>query len=367
MRKIAFLFCCALLFAGCQRMNIGPKGAGEYVVASASVPYEEISRGALKKKVLKQAEINALEKATRVFLSSNSTVEFPQEVKKQIIDNPSGYIRRSYITSAYRRGETFYAEARVMILVSDLAAKIKELESADYVKKTNIFVASRELIENEVSLKQYCRQGIYKALKDYPYLLIDGGNLSQNNLENYNQIVDKAKKEGARYIILADASAEELGSAAQLTTSFKPVRAKANIQVIAASNYQVIAESSEGFSGLDGVLSIAQQKALTGACENAALQIAEPVNLAIHSAKTFKFIINDVNSIERLEELQNIMRQLREVEDFALVKYTNSNATFEVQANIRNSEEFAAQILRKYYANFTVERTTPDLVEMTFK
>ena len=92
MRKIAFLFCCALLFAGCQRMNIGPKGAGEYVVASASVPYEEISRGALKKKVLKQAEINALEKATRVFLSSNSTVEFPQEVKKQIIDNPDSPI-----------------------------------------------------------------------------------------------------------------------------------------------------------------------------------------------------------------------------------------------------------------------------------
>ena len=367
MRKLTVLFCCILLLSACQRLNIGPKGAGEYVNVSATVPYEDISTAALKKKVLKQAEKNALEKAARIFLSSNTAVEFPPEIKKNIIDNPQGYIRRSYLTSSYRRGENFYGEARVMVLISDLAAKIKELESADYVKKTNIFVASRELINEEVSLKQYCRQGIYKALKDYPYVMIDGGNLSQNNLEDYNQIVDKAKKEGARYVILAEAAASELGSAAQLTTSFKPVRAKANIKVIAASNYQVIAESSDGFSGLDGVLSIAQQKALTGACENAAAQIAEPVNLAVHSAKNIKFIVNNVNSIERLEELQNIMRQLREVEEFTLVKYTNSNATFEIQANIRNSEEFTAQILRKYYSNFMVERTTPDTVEMSFK
>ncbi len=366
MKRLSILICCALLFSACQRLNIGPKGAGEYVQASATIPYEDISKSELKKKVLKQAELNALDRATRVFLSSNSTLEFPPEIKKEIMANPKGYIRRSYITTSYRRGDNFYGEARVMILVSDLAAKIKELESADYVKKTNIFVASRELIDNEISLKQYCRQGIYKALKDYPYVMIDGGNLSQNNLEDYNQIVDKAKKEGARYVILAEATASELESASQLTTSFKPVRAKANIKVIATSNYQVISDSADGFSGLDGVLSIAQQKALTGACENAALQVAEPISMAVNSARTFKFIVNDVNTIERLEDLQNIMRQLREVEDFTLVKYTNSNATFEVQANIRNSEEFSAKILRKYYSNFSVDKTTPDIVVMTF-
>lgn len=366
MKKLTFLCCCALLLTACQRFNIGPKGAGEYVQASATVPYEEISKSAMKRKVLKQAELNALEKATRVFLSSNSAVEFPPEVKKQIMDNPDGYIRKSYLTSSYRKGESYYGEARVMVLVSELSSKVKELQSADYVKKTNIFVASRETLNGEISLKQYCRQGIYKALKDYPYVLIDGGNLSQNNLEDYTQVVDKAKKEGARYIILAEASADELESASQLTTSFKPVRAKANIKVIAASNYQVITDSADSFTGLDGVLSIAQQKALTGACENAGAQTAEPISMAVNSAKTFKFIVKNVNTIERLEELQNIMRQLREVEDFSLAKYTNSNATFEVQANIRTSEEFSAKILRKYYSNFSIDRITPEIVEMTF-
>lgn len=366
MKKFYILICVLALFTGCQRFNIGPKGAGEYVMASATVPYEDISKSELKKRVLKQAELNALERATRVFLSSNSAVAFPPEIKSQILDNPDAYIRKSYLTASYRKGEEFYGEARVMVLVSDLSAKIKELQSADYVKKTNIFVASRELINEELSLQQYCRQGIYKALKDYPYVLIDGGNLSQNNLEDYTQIVDKAKKEGARYVILAEASASELESAAQLTTSFKPVRAKANIKVIASSNYQVIAETADSFSGLDGVLSIAQQKALTGACENAAVHTADPINRAVNSAKTFKFIVNDVNTIERLEEMQNIMRQLSEVEDFNLIKYTNSNATFEVQANINNAEEFSAKILRKYYSNFSIDRITPDVVEMSF-
>ena len=60
------------------------------------------------------------------------------------------------------------------------------------------------------------------------------------------------------------------------------------------------------------------------------------------------------------------MRQLREVEDFSLVKYTNSNATFEVQANIKTSEEFSAKILRRYYSNFSIDRITPEIVEMTF-
>ena len=72
MKKLTLLCCCALLLTACQRFNIGPKGAGEYVQASATVPYEEISKSAMKKKVLRQAELNALEKATRVFLSSNS-------------------------------------------------------------------------------------------------------------------------------------------------------------------------------------------------------------------------------------------------------------------------------------------------------
>jgi hypothetical protein len=80
----------------------------------------------------------------------------------------------------------------------------------------------------------------------------------------------------------------------------------------------------------------------------------------------FKFIVKDVNTIDRLQRLLNVLRELREVEDFTLVRYVNSNATFEVQANVATSEEFTAKIIRRYYANFTINRTEPDIVEMTF-
>ena len=366
MKKFLSLFVICLLFTSCQRMNLGPKGEGEYVMASAEVPFVEGSVSAMKEEGLVLAEKAAVEKAARVFLSSNSLIEYPERVKTDILANYKNYVRRSYVNSSYRKGDKFYVEGRVMVLVSDLAAKVKEIEDSAYVRKTNILVASRELINGEVSLKQYCRQGVYKALKNFPYTLLDGGTLSENNLTDTTSFIDKAKKEGARFVIIAEADAAPLESAAALTTTFKPIRAKVNLKVMATSNYQLVAQAAENASGLDAVQNLAEQKALTNACQTAAEQVEEAITQAINSATTFKFIIINVNTIERLEKLQNIMRSQRDVEDFALVKYRNSTATFSVQAKVSTAEEFSAKILRKNVANFTVVNTSADSITMEF-
>ena len=366
MKKLLFLFILCFVFISCQRINLGPKGEGEYVLASAEVPFVEGSVSGMKKEGLILAEKAAVEKAARVFLSSNSLIEYPEKVKTDILDNYKSYVRRSYVNSSYRKGSKYYVEGRIMILVSDLASKIKEIEDSSYVRKTNIIVASREIINGEVSLKQYCRQGIYKALKNFPYTLLDGGTLSENNLTDLTSFIDKAKKEGARFVIIAEAEASPLESAAALTTTFKPIRAKVNLRVMATSNYQLIAQAAENASGLDAVQNLAEQKALTNACQIATEQTEEQISQAINSAKTFNFIVANVNTIERLEKLQNIMRSQRDVEDFALVKYRNSTATFTVQAKVSNAEEFSAKILRKNGANFTIINTSADSIEMVF-
>lgn len=366
MKKFLFLITVCLLFVACQRINIGPKGEGEYVMASAEVPFVEGSVSSMKEEGLVLAEKSAVEKAARVFLSSNSLIEYPEKVKTDILDNYKKYIRRSYVSSSYRKGDKFFVEGRVMVLVSDLATKVKEIEDSAYVRKTNILVASREIINGEVSLKQYCRQGIYKALKNFPYTLLDGGTLSENNLTDTTSFIDKAKKEGARFVIIAEAEAAPLESAAALTTTFKPIRAKVNLKVMATSNYQLVAQSAENASGLDAVQNLAEQKALMNACQNAAEQVEDAITQAINSAKTFKFVVANVNTIERLEKLQNIMRSQRDVEDFALVKYRNSTATFNVQAKVSNAEEFSAKILRKNIASFTIINTSADTITMEF-
>lgn len=366
MKKITFLLAAVLFVCACQRMNLGPKGEGEYVIGKAEVEYNAKDLSGMKKEAFKLAKQDALKKAVDVFLSSNSNMEYPKDIQEQILEKPDNFIRKAYIKHSEQRGETFLLEARVMVLVSNLATKIKNLQDSSYVKKTNIFVATRELEKDEVSLNQFCKQGIYKALKNQPYVLIDGGNLSQNNIENTAPIVDKAKKEGSRFAIIAEASANTIETASQLSTTFKPVRAKVNIMALGTNNYRLIDQKAQSASGLDADEAMAYQKALTNACFEAANQLIEPINAAINSAKTFKFIIQDVNTIQRLERLQSILRQLKEVEDFVLVKYVNSDATFEVQANVDTSEEFSAKIIRKYYNNFTILNTTPDTVEMAF-
>lgn len=366
MKKFLFLFVLCFALISCQRMNLGPKGEGEYVLASAEVPFVEGSVASMKNEGLNLAEKAAVEKAARVFLSSNSLIEYPEKVKTEILDNYRTFVRRSYVSSSYRKGSKFYVEGRVMVLVSDLASKIKEIEDSSYVRKTNILVASREMSETELSLKQYCRQGIYKALKNFPYTLLDGGTLSENNLTDITPFIDKAKKEGARFVIIAEAEAAPLESAAALTTTFKPIRAKVNLRVLSTSNYQQIAQSAESASGLDAVKELAEQKALTSACQTATEQVEEDIVQAINSAKTFNFIVTNVNTIERLEKLQNIMRAQRDVEDFALVKYRNSTATFTVQAKVSNAEEFSAKILRKNVSSFAIVNTSADSVTMEF-
>jgi len=366
MKRFLFLFILFFVLTACQRINLGPKGEGEYVFASAEVPYVEGAVSAMKNEGLTLAEKTAVEKAARVFLSSNSLIEYPEKVKTDILDNYKNFIRRSYVSSSYRKGSKFYVEGKVMVLVSELAAKIKEIEDSSYVRKTNILVASREMLGEELSLKQYCRQGVYKALKNFPYTLLDGGTLSENNLTDITSFIDKAKKEGARFVVVAEAEAAPLESASALTTTFKPIRAKVNLKVFAVSNYQQVAQASESASGLDAVQSLAEQKALTAACQTATEQVEEDIVQAINSAKTFNFIVSNVNTIERLEKLQNIMRAQRDVEDFALVKYRNSTATFTVQAKVSTAEEFSAKILRKNIANFTVVNTSADNIEMEF-
>ncbi len=366
MKKLFLLALTLAVVCGCQRFNIGPKGEGEYVIGSATVEYRANAISAMKKEAFRKAQYNALERAVRVFLSSSTLMEYPEAVKKDILGKQDNYIRTAYVKTAYRKGESYYMEVRTMVLVSDLSLKMKTIQDSSYIKKTNILVASRESVNGQVTMDQRCRQGIYKKLKGYPYALFDGGNLSQSNLDDNTSIVDKAKKDGARFVIIADASADPLEGAAQFASNFTTMRAKVNLKVVAASNYQLIAEAAESFSGLDAVQDIAVQKALTGACENAAGQVAEQIINAVNSAKTFQFTVNDVKTIERLEKLQTILRTLPEVEEFSLTKYNNSNATFDVQANVKSSEEFSAKIIRKYYANFGIQAVGPDYVEMQF-
>ena len=111
---------------------------------------------------------------------------------------------------------------------------------------------------------------------------------------------------------------------------------------------------------------IAAQKSISAACESAAKQLAEPINAAINSAKVFNVTIKDIGNIERLKQVQDILRNLREIEDFNLVRYANSAAQFEISANIATPEELAAKIIRKYSVNFTVVSIAPDAIVLSF-
>jgi hypothetical protein len=253
-----------------------------------------------------------------------------------------------------------------MVLVKDIGAIIKQSEENAFAKKTTILVTSRETVGDEISLTQDCKQAIYRVLKEQPYNLVNGDNLSQNNIENPNPTVDKARLEGARFVIVADVEANPLAALPGTISSFKSYRARAKVNTYATNNYAVIAEASQQQSGLDPLENIAAQKSISAACEAAAKQLVEPINDAINSAKIYNVTIKNINTIERLKQVQDILRTLREIEDFNLVRYANSAAQFEISANIATPEELTAKVIRKYNIYFTVLSITPKAVVMSF-
>ena len=368
MKKL-FLICLVALLTltACRSLRIGPKGEGEYVTAESLVPYDEKNERQMKKDGILAAQKAAVEKVAGVFISSATTVDQAQIVEDKIVSKSAGFIRHSHVQKSYRKGDEFYTKIKAMVLVKDIGDIIKQSEADAFAKKTTILVASRETVGEDISLRQDCKQAIYRALKNQPFALVNGDNLSQNNIDNPNSSIDKARTEGARFIIVADAATNPLETLAVSAVSpFKTYRARANIRVYATNNYATVAEGAQQQSGLDPLPEIAAQKSLSAACEAAAKQLVEPINAAIHSAKTFNLTVKDVNTIERLKQIQDILKDLREIEDFNLIRYANSSAQFEISANTATSEELTAKIIRKYNVNFTVIQTTPSAIVLSF-
>lgn len=355
-----------LLMTACSSVRIGPKGEGEYVTAESLVPYDENNLRQMKKDGELAAQKAAVEKVAGVFISSATTVEQAQLVEDKITSKTAGFIRKSHVQKSYRKGNEWYTKIKAMVLVKDIGDIIKESEKDAFAKKTTIVVTSRETVGEDISLSQDCKQAIYRVLKSQPYNLVNGDNLSQNNLENPNPTIDKARTEGARFVIMADVETNPLAALPGVTSPFKSYRARANMHVYAANNYAVVAEGSGQQSGLDPLENIAAQKSISAACETAAKQLIEPVNDAINSAKIYHVTIKNINTIERLKQVQDILRSLREVEDFNLMRYANSAGQFDISANISTPEELTAKIIRKYNIYFTVMSITPNAVVLSY-
>ena len=367
MKKILMLLTTtALLSSACASWHIGPKGEGEYVTAESLVPYNENDLRQMKKDGELAAQKAAVEKVAGVFISSATTVEQAQLVEDKITSKTAGFIRKSRVQKSYRKGDEWYTKIKAMVLVKDIGAVIKESEKDAFAKKTTVLVTSRETVGEEITLSQDCKQAIYRVLKSQPYNLVNGDNLSQNNLENPNPVIDKARGEGARFVLVADVESNPLAALPGASSPFKSYRARAKINAYATHNYAVVAESSAQQSGLDPLDNIAAQKSISAACEAAAKQLVEPINDAINSAKVYNVTIKNINTIERLKQVQEVLRSLREIEDFNLVRYANSAAQFEMSANISTPEELTAKIVRKYNIYFTVLNITPNAVVLSF-
>ena len=147
-----------VLTSACSSVRIGPKGEGEYVVAESLVPYDENNLKQTKKDGELAAQKAAVEKVAGVFISSATTVEQAQLVEDKITSKTAGFIRKSHVRKAYRKGDDWYTQIKAMVLVKDIGEIIKQSDAEAFAKKTTVLVTSRELVGEDISLSQDCKQ-----------------------------------------------------------------------------------------------------------------------------------------------------------------------------------------------------------------
>ena len=197
MKKLFVISLAALVsLSACSSLRIGPKGEGEYVTAESLVPYDENNLRQMRKEGVLAAQKAAVEKVAGIFISSATTVDQAQLVEDKITSKTAGFIRRSHTQKAYRKGDEWYTKVKAMVLVKDIGEIIKQNESDAFAKKTTILVTSREVNGEEISLRQDCKQAIYRALKNQPYALVNGDNLSKTTLQTPTRPLTKPAGKG---------------------------------------------------------------------------------------------------------------------------------------------------------------------------
>lgn len=361
--RLTILIIVACVLSGCYSLGLSSKGEGEYVKVESFVPLDAYNLRGTKEKGLEEAEKIAVREVGEIFISPMEKDKLQDFLETEIVGKYKNFVHRSHVTKDEARGELYYTQAKVLVAVREISDRFETMKEED-TKKFPILVVSSEIKDGQKQESDFCRNSIYRSLKDFQFSFIGSGTKIKDN-QNKDEIFEVAKRNGAKFVIIADTESYKLENVS-VVSNFNTYKANANLKAYSTKNYQLIKQETAQASGLDSVANIASEKSITSACKKASIELSRTLEKNLTNYKEITLTIENIKKIDRLKQLQVALLSIEEIEDFSLKRYSSSSADFKAHIKTDSTQELAAQILRKDSITFDVMGFGKDQIVLYF-
>ncbi len=349
--KLTILMIITFTFVGCYSLGLSSKGEGEYVTVESFVPLDAYNLRGTKEKGLEKAEKTAVREVAEIFISPMEQERLQEFLETEIIAKHKNFIHRAHVVKSEERGQLYYTKAKVLVAVREISDRFETMKKEN-VKKFPILVVSSEIIDGQKQKSDFCRNSIYRSLKDFQFSFI-GSNAKITDTKNKDEVFEIAKRNGAKFVIISDTESYKLENLS-IVSNFNTYKANANLKAYSTKNYQLIKQETAQASGLDSVANIASEKSITNACKKASMELSRTLEKNLHNYKEIILTIENIKKVDRLKQLQVALMSIEEIEDFSLERYSSSSADFKAYMKTDSTQELASQILRKDSITFDV-------------
>ncbi|MBI4083594.1 MAG: hypothetical protein HY423_13395 [Candidatus Lambdaproteobacteria bacterium] len=334
---------------------------------------------------LEAAQRDAVEKASGVFISSETQMRNFELVQDEVLTRSKGFIKSYKVLSQGREGEMYKMTISAAI---ERAAFIKDMDHAlenlyQRVGRPRVVAVIREKIarpdgspDEQAAALQVTEKEIRKILIKQGFTFVDARALLQRSVLEMalkgeqvarDTAVDLGRTAKAEVVIVGNAA-----TTAKAVSSFQSAQADLSLDVLRVDNGQVLASETAGGRGVN----IDAQKAAVAALQDAANKITpkmmEQVSYLWVKERSEGSRIEIVVENAKFGHLMNLRKALaNEISGVKQVRqrsYSNGVALLEVSSR-RSAEQLAESLYGAKFTGFTVEvvNVTPSTLKLSLK
>ncbi|HOX23337.1 MAG TPA: hypothetical protein PLL10_07730, partial [Elusimicrobiales bacterium] len=286
------------LLAACA--SIGIKTEGERVRAEGVAVYNAADPEGSRRAALLAAQRNAVEQVLGVFISAQTRVSKAELIDSKIMSASAGFIKHYSIENEKQEGSSYKISIKAVVLLDKVDQELGALRLEGTAPLAGVIVASYEEAGGLALAGRDAARAVEQELSKIGFKLLP---YEEGKLQS--QTVAAARAVGADYLVTVEGKAYKLDNGGALGDGFYPYRARVTVKAVAVDDGSTVANSAREAGGLDVAEAIAARKALAGAGEMAAKDIAAALDMAARSkTKTAQLSITGLTGLDQLRDFR---------------------------------------------------------------
>jgi len=336
---LSLLFFCSILaysFSGCASGSNKIKATApntEVVEAEGVGPIINNDINGAKKTSLHEAMKNALGLVIGIYVSQEALVSKAILIEDNITSQTEGYIEKYDVTKEWREGDFYKTRIRALVRKEDLSAKLKALD-LEPKKLGNPLVAFsiEESIDGKPSETKYSESELKNKF-------VEAGFVVSEDLKGSD--------------ILINGKADSSFNTDQGLGGMVSYRASVSYKAIKTGSNDVITTFEETMGGVDVNKMAAAKASILNGARKVGQGFPNTVLKFLKERSTVRITVNNVDTINKLNDFVRSVRTLLEVRDSFVRNYSNNVASIDLDMKRGTASDIAKRLEQNQ--NFTVK------------